>query len=78
MKCVPPPIQTVTDVIQAFGGYAEAGLLFGVSRSLLSRWEIEGLPGKRLRQIAALAEAKKLPGITIEALARVAPSKVAA
>jgi len=78
MKSAIRPIHTVTDVIQAFGGYSEAVILFGVSRSLLSRWEIEGLPGKRLRQIAALAEAKKLPGITIEALARTVPSKVAA
>lgn len=71
-------IETVTEVIRAFGGYNAACTLFGVSRSLLSRWETEGLPGKRLKQIAALAEMKNIPGLTIERLAQVVPSKLAA
>jgi hypothetical protein len=71
-------IETVSDVIQAFGGYNDACTLMGVSRSLLSRWEIEGLPGKRLKQIAALAAAKNIPGMTIARLAEVAPTKAAA
>lgn len=65
----------VSQVIEAFGGYEEAGLLFGVSRSLLAEWEQKGIPGKRWRQIAALAEIKSIPQITLDVLAHAEPSK---
>lgn len=65
----------VTQIIDAFGGYEDAALLFGVSRSLLTQWEQDGIPSKRWRQIVALAEMKNIKNITIESLADSAASK---
>lgn len=68
----------VSQVIEKFGGYHEAAQLFGVSRSLLTKWEYDGIPAKRWMQIAKLAEIKKIDGVTIETLSSASPTKVAA
>ena len=65
----------VTQIITAFGGYQKAGMILGVSRSLLARWEEEGLPAKRWSQLAALSETHASRCFTVEELARVQPSK---
>lgn len=65
----------VTQVIDAFGGYQQSQTLFGVSRGLLARWEEEGIPPKRWPQIVELARRLDVPGIDVETLAGVRPSK---
>lgn len=65
----------VTQVIEAFGGYGQAQLLFGVSRPALAEWEAKGIPAKRWAQIAELAKRLEKPGLTIEVLSTVRPSK---
>jgi hypothetical protein len=68
----------VTQVIEAFGGYSQAQLLFGVSRSLLAEWEVKGIPPKRWLQLVELARRLDKPGITVEALSTARPSKTKA
>lgn len=65
----------VTQVIEAFGGYQSAQTLFGVSRSLLVRWEQLGIPPKRWLQIAALSRVHADRRFTVAQLALVVPSK---
>lgn len=68
----------VSEIIEAFGGYHEAGRLLGVSRSLLSRWEEEGIPPKRWPSIAALSEKYATKALSLEDLAAAAPTKAKA
>lgn len=68
-------MDNVTQVIERFGGYGKAQVLFGVSRSLLAEWEVKGIPPKRWPQIVELSKQVEGPAITIEALSRVRPSK---
>ena len=68
----------VSQVITAFGGYSSAQTLFGVSRSLLARWEEEGIPTKRWAQLVEVAKLKGVPGVTFESLSSVTPSKAKA
>jgi hypothetical protein len=68
-------MMNVTQVIDRFGGYGEAQILFGVSRPTLALWENEGIPPKRWTQIAELARRLNKPGLTIDVLAKVVPSK---
>lgn len=68
----------VADVIQAFGGYREAGLLLGVSRSRLCEWERDGIPPKRWRQIEALSHQHCERPFSVAELAETAPTRDAA
>jgi len=73
-----PPLRTVRDAILVLGGYSEAVTLLGVSRNLIYRWEAQGLPARRMMQIAALAQKMGLSGVTPDRLAKVVPTKQAA
>lgn len=68
-------MDNVTQVIERFGGYGKAQVLFGVSRSLLAEWEVKGIPPKRWPQIVELSRQLAGPEITIDTLACVRPSK---
>jgi hypothetical protein len=64
----------VRDIIDAFGGYHDAGRRLGVARSTLALWEVEGIPPKRWQQI--VAELRRSPvEITLDVLAGTLPSK---
>lgn len=68
----------VSQIIEKLGGHSEATELLGVSRALLYRWEAEGIPGKRWKQIARVAKMKGIDGLTYETLATAAPTREAA
>lgn len=69
-------MMNVTQVIEALGGYKRTCTLLGISRSLLVAWEREGIPARRWHQIAEVAALSDIPGITVETLCHVVPSKV--
>ena len=71
-------METVTDIIRAFGGYRECQTTFGVSRSLLALWEVDGIPAKRWQQIVHLADKYGIEGVTLDMLSGLRPSKSAA
>lgn len=75
LVALPIGVISVTQVIDAFGGYGKAQVLLGVSRPTLTLWEKQGIPPKRWRQIAELATRLEKPGLTIGALTKVRPSK---
>lgn len=66
---------TVSQVIAKLGGPQEATELLGVSRQLLYRWEAEGIPGKRWKQIARIAKLNGVRGLTVEVLAAATPNR---
>jgi hypothetical protein len=65
----------VSEVIQAFGGYQQAGMVLGVSRTQFFDWEQKGIPPKRWKQIALLSQHHATKPLTIEELAQVTPTK---
>lgn len=66
---------TVSQIIAKLGGPQEATKALGVSRALLYRWEVEGIPGKRWQHIAYVAKLKGVRGLTVEALAAATPNR---
>ena len=65
----------VSQIIEKLGGPAEATELLGVSRALLYRWEADGIPGKRWKQIARIAAMNGIKGLTVETLAAAEPNR---
>jgi hypothetical protein len=64
-------VMDVSQVIEAFGGYQKAQQALGVSRSLLARWEEEGIPAKRWTQIATVSRVLADRVFTVEELAAI-------
>lgn len=65
----------VGQIIEAFGGHEAAKTLFGVSRATLYLWEEEGVPPKRWKQVAELAERLNVTGITFDVVMSAKPSR---
>ena len=68
-------VMDVTQIINAFGGQDAAMTLFGVSKPTLYLWQEEGLPPKRWKQIAELAERLNVAGVTMETVMEAQPSR---
>ncbi len=68
-------MENVAHVIDALGGPKEASHLLGISRSLITGWEQDGIPAKRWPQIEKIAALIGKPEITVSVLSRIVPSK---
>lgn len=68
---------TTKDVIAAFGTAAQFARACGVSQVAVFNWKQNGIPPRRWRQIADLAQARGIDGITVETLSMIQPEEAA-
>jgi hypothetical protein len=66
----------VVEIIDAFGGYRQAGKLLGVSRSQLGEWTQSGIPPKRWEHIATVAAVIGRDDITFDVVRAAAGTSV--
>ena len=59
-----------TEVIAALGGHSRLALILGVSESTTWGWTRTSIPPHRWGEVAELAAAKGVAGITVESLSR--------
>lgn len=66
-------MQTFSDVITAFGGYAKIAEAVGCPPGTASAWKSrQGIPHRYWSRIAAEAQARGINSVTLEALADIA------
>lgn len=74
------PYETPGAVIDALGGTSAVAVALRVGAPAVSLWRRNGIPATRFAALEALAASLEIPGVTMQALARLgdAPRGVAA